>query len=264
MTDWPGIQSTGFTFPVGADVDELLSELVDMLASPDAQIRDDFAYTAAARWIADGVVPDDRLVPLGDQLMERFQADEIQARSFAALVLDVIVATRDVCEPRWVDAFEQWYAAEQDLRGYDSELGWVHAVAHGADLLGDLGRRADVDPRRMLDLAAARMLAPADQVWRDQEHDRLALAIGKVLARQDLSADDASEWLDPVSVVVADGQPGAVPVPVSNTLHTLRTVYLVVSRGVRVGRDEVLAVPHRDELLDRIAAVLHPATPWMW
>lgn len=264
MTEWQRIQANQFAFPEGGSVEELVAELVDMLASPDPKTRDEIALSALGTWVDDGVVPDDQLRPLGDLMARRFQADEVQARSFAPLVLDVIVGSRGVCEMRWVDAFEGWYATETDLRGHHDDLGWLHAVAHGADLLGTFGRRLEVEPRRMLDLGARRMLVPTDTVWHDQEHDRLAYALGKVLTRQDLSPEDASAWLEPVDRVLADAQPGPVPANVSNTLHTLRTLYVLVSRGVRVGPSEVLTVPLRGMILDRVADVLHPATPWMW
>lgn len=264
MTDWQQIRTTGFVLPGSESVADLLSELVEMLASPDPAIRDETAFAAVANWVDDGVVPDDQLRPLGALMAGRLQADEVHTRSFAALVLDVIVSTRGVCEPGWVDAFERWYASEPDVRGYDVSLGWLHAVAHGADLLGSLGLRADIPPRRMLDLAATRMLAPTDDVWRDQQDDRLAYAVGKVLTRADLTEHDAREWLHPVRTVLASGEPGPVPAALSNTLHTLRMIYLLVSRGVRLAPDEVVAVPHRALVLDEMADVLHPATPWMW
>lgn len=264
MIDWQHIQANQFAFPEGSSVEELVAELVDMLASSDPEIRDEIAFSALASWVDDGVVPDDQLRPLGDLMARRFQADQVQARSFASLVLNVIVGSRDVCEMRWVDAFEGWYATETDLRGHHDDLGWLHAVAHGADLLGTFGRRVEVEPRRMLDLAATRTLAPTDTVWHDQEHDRLAYALGKVLTRPDLSTEDTSAWLEPVEKVLSNGQPGPVPAHVSNTLHTLRTLYMLVSRGVRVGPSEVLTVPRRELILDRVAEVLHPATPWMW
>ncbi len=179
-------------------------------------------------------------------------------------MLDVIVASRGVCDQGWVCAFEGWYATEQDLRGHDPDLGWLHAVAHGADLLGDLGRHPTVPPRRMLDLAAARLVAPTDVVWRDQEDDRLAHAVAKVLADPRLAAADVVAWLAPVADLLAQGAPGPVPAPVTNSLHTLRALYLVLDRGVRLGESEVVLVPRRRELLDRLAQVMHPAAPWLW
>ena len=210
------------------------------------------------------MVPDEQPLLLGDLMAQRLQVDQVQARSFASLVLDVIVSSRGVCEAGWVDAFERWYATEPDVRGHDASLGWLHAVAHGADLLGDLGRRTEVAPRRMLDLATTRMLAPTDTVRRDQEqrpsgprHRQGADQAGPVRGgRLDLAGASTE--------VMSGSQPGPVPARVSNTLHPLRTVYLLVSLGIRVGPDEVVPVPHQQLVLDRVAEVLHPATPWMW
>lgn len=264
MTEWERIRANEFAFPESGSVEDLVAELAGMLTSPDPVTRDELAFSALATWVDDGTVPDGRLRPLGDLMATRFDHPEIQTRTFAPLVLDVIVSSRGVCEPRWVDAFAHWYASERDLRGHDPELGWLHAVAHGADLLGDLGRHTSVSSRRMLDLAATRMLAATDFVWRDQEDDRLAHAVTKVLADQRLSADDAVAWLAPAADALAAGEPGPMPAQASNTLRTLRMVYLLVDRGVRVGPEDVAAVPHRTRVLDRLAAVLHPATPWMW
>ena len=264
MTDWTTIRANDFALPDDAPVAPLLAELVEMLASPDPEVRDGIAYPALATWIDGGVVPDDRIRPLGDEMAARLADERTWARTFAPLVLAVIVARRGVVEPAWVDAFERWYAAETDLRGHDAQLGWLHAVAHGADLLGELGVRPEVSPRRMLDLAATRLLTPLEEVWRDQEHDRLAHAVGTVLTRPDLAPEDAEGWLDPIAVVLASGDPGPVPAHVSNTLHTLRMLYLLVDRGVRVGPDDVRPVPSRQAVLDRLAGALHPVTPWMW
>ncbi len=116
----------------------------------------------------------------------------------------------------------------------------------------------------MLDLAATRMGAATPVVWQAQEDDRLAYAVGRVLSRADLSRSDAVGWLDPVADVLAEGHPGPVPARVSNTLRTLRMLYLVVDRGVRIGPDDVRPVPERDAVLARVAEVLHPASPWAW
>ncbi|MGZ6839199.1 MAG: DUF2785 domain-containing protein [Frankiaceae bacterium] len=89
--------------------------------------------------------------------------------------------------PGWVDACERRYAAEGDLRGHDATLGWLQPWRTGPTYWATLGLHSDVAPRRMLDLAARRMLGPATPVWRDQEDDRLAHALGKVLTRPGLS-----------------------------------------------------------------------------
>jgi hypothetical protein len=263
VTDWQQVVASDFAVPQGVSVDRLVNELVEMLASPDPLVRDELGFSTLVTWIERGQVPSASLRPLGDEMAGRLADERIQARTFAPLVLAVIVATRDVCEARWLDAFEQWYVHERDVRGYDAHLGWLHAVAHGADLLGVLGRRPGVEPRRMLDLALRRMLAPAEAVWHDQEHERLALAVGQVLTREDLSEVDATSWLDPAIATVRPRGSGPVPPAVSNTVHTLRALALLVDRGVPVEPGQVVAVPHRETVREQVAQVLGSAVPWL-
>jgi hypothetical protein len=52
----------------------------------------------------------------------RLADPEIQARSFAALILAALVEHGDF-EASWLAAFAAWYPAETDLRGYDPALG---------------------------------------------------------------------------------------------------------------------------------------------
>ncbi|MFJ9695539.1 DUF2785 domain-containing protein [Kitasatospora sp. NPDC101183] len=120
----------------------------------------------------------------------RFADPRTEARTFVPLVLAVLVRAGDF-RPGWVDAFERWYPAETDLRGHDETLGRFHAVAHGADLLGDFGLRPEVAPTRMPDLAAARLTAPTGHVLDQVEDDRLANAIALVLTRAELTEGEA-------------------------------------------------------------------------
>ena len=91
-----------------------------------------------ATWIERGEL-DGQLDWLGAAMADRFADPQVQARTFAALILAWVVE-RGRYDEHWARAFTAWYPAETDLRGYDPELGWLHAVAHGADLLGVLGR----------------------------------------------------------------------------------------------------------------------------
>jgi len=85
----------------------------------------------------------------------------------------------------------------------------------------------------MLELAAARMLARTEYVWRDMEDDRLGFAIARTLTRPDLSADQATGWLRPVLADFRAAEPGPMPPHASNTIRTLRVVYLLADRGIQ-------------------------------
>ena len=262
--NWSTVQADDFQVPVGHELAELIAELSEMLRSPRPEVRDSLAYSTLATWIMRGVLSRDRQTDLGDQMAERFADPAVQARTFAPLIL-ACLADRGLVEDEWVFAFERWYPTEADLRGYGGSLGWLHAVAHGADLLGEFGTSSTVDPQRMLRLATARLTAPTDFVWRDQEDDRLGYAIAQTLTRDDLGPAEVTGWLDPIEAMLE--KPPEVPIPpsVSNALRTLRSLYVLLGTGVRVrGQDLPLVPEHASLVKGRLVEVLHHRTPWMW
>ncbi len=255
MTDWQHVADTNFAIPAGADLTVLAAELSAALAHREPRIRDGAAYAVLATWIQRGEL-DSQLSWLGSQAATRFDEPEIQARTFAPLVLSWVIEAGAFDED-WTAAFERWYPAETDLRGFDEDLGWLHAVAHGADLLGVLGCTDQIRPERMLDLAARRMLADTSFVWRDQEDDRLGHAIALILTRSDLTAGQSTGWLDLVDAKFATGQPGPVPAFASNTMRTLRVLYLLADRGVRAERGGSAAMlTHRGKVMEAVARSL--------
>ena len=261
MTDWQQVLDSGGDLPDRASRAAALAELSEALRSPDPVLRDEQAYALLTRWIP-GLDPDERHA-LADAMVARLADPEIQARTFAPLILAAIVSEGEY-EPGWLAAFAEWYPAETDLRGYDPELGWLHAVAHGADLLGEFGRHADVDPAPLLDLATARLLAPTSYVFAHQEDDRLGFAIGQTLTRDELTEAEAVRWLDPVAAAFAAGEPGPVPAFASNTMRTLRVVYLLADRGVRLdwSSGDPRLPRHREALRQRLADTLALAAPF--
>ncbi|MFC0627624.1 DUF2785 domain-containing protein [Kribbella deserti] len=257
MTDWAQVRADDFAVPTDRPVEEMVEELSGLLRSPDPLTRDRQAYSTLATWIDRGVVPAAQLVRLGDEMAERFGDSEIQARTFAPLILDCIVSA-GVFESRWVEPFTRWYGAEQDLRGHDASLGWLHAVAHGADLLATFGQVDEVEPRPLLELGLARVLTPTSYVLRDLEDDRLAYALASTLTRPELTEHDATGWLGPASVgLQLSGFDGGIPAPLTNTVNLLRALYVLVDRGVEPPlQDAQVHVPHRKAVLGRLADVL--------
>jgi Protein of unknown function (DUF2785) len=255
VSSWQEIADADFAVPGSADLDGLAAELAEALADPDPGVRDGPAYAVLATWLRRGVL-DQQLASLGEAMMARFSDRRIQARTFAPLVLAWVVE-RGGFDNRWVQAFQHWYPAETDVRGYDDALGWLHAVAHGADLLGVLGRHEQVVPEEMLTLAARRMLADTEYVWRDQEDDRLAYAIAQTLGRSELTVPQSTSWLDLIDERFATAEPGPVPAFASNSMRTLRMLYLLADRGVRAAPgDPAEPLPHGEELKQRLARTL--------
>src|SRR5262245_1657641 len=147
---WHQIAQNQYAVPAGADLGALTDELIDMLALPDPESRDEIAYSTLAAWIYQTrVIEPAALRPVIDRLLVNLKdgvgergTDRLFRRSFSALTLSVVVA-RDNASPfltpgefrRIEDAALAYLASEQDLRGYDPAVGWMHSAAHTADLL---------------------------------------------------------------------------------------------------------------------------------
>ncbi len=195
--------------PEGRSAAEWALELEPWLASTDPELRDDLAHAILAGWIVRGKIEDDVLRSLAAKwradLGRPGTADEdVLARSFAALTLAAVVAW-DLQHPFLGDelvriraaAFE--YAAnEPDVRGYDEQLGWVHATAHAADLLKFLAREADLPPTEQ-----ARILAAVDAksalphaTWTAGEDLRLARVAQSLVKRSDCDAGAFERWVE--------------------------------------------------------------------
>lgn len=240
--------------------DDRLSQLVLDLSSPDPAVRDDGAWAELAQAVEDGALTAEQTSRLGAQMIGRLGHPEPQARTFAPLVLAVLAA-HGVVEREWVIAVQRWYVTESDLRGYDMELGWLHAAAHGADCLAEFGRARAAAPLDLLATLVQRLVAPTDHIFRDQEDDRIAHAMATLLTLDGLAADDG--WLVPVTDLLADGGPGPVPPHVSNTLRTLRCLSVLLGAHLLID-GAVVAVPRADAVRSAIAVALRPATPWMY
>lgn len=266
LVDWSSIAATDFPFPAAVPAARLGDELSAMLVSPDPEVRDEHAYTAAARWIREGHL-DEVLEDLGDTAADRFTHREIQARTFAPLVLRCVL-TRGQAAPgtvpetaaeRWYAGFASWYPSERDTRGWDDSLGWLHAVAHGADAAAAFGQALPARRTELLDLCARRMTAEdTDYRYAQLEDARLAHALSRILLAPGLTAEQATGWLAVVTDALDGGGPGPVPPWAFNTFATLQSLHLHLTRGLADGG----VPPHAPVVAARVATVLR--LPYRW
>ncbi|HEY5266860.1 MAG TPA: DUF2785 domain-containing protein [Acidimicrobiales bacterium] len=249
-----------------------LDELIGLLASTDPKLRDDLAYCQLAIRIESGT-EDQHLRELGDQLVVALSDEAVQTRTFSALVLGCIVERSNHIDLlaretllRWLNSFANWYRSETDLRGWDEELGWLHAVAHGAGAIGAFAGAPELqedDLVALLALVVDRLLTPTSFVFREQEDERLGRAAAIILCRSEMSNFAATVWLESVTNALSDGEPGPTPPWVSNTLRTLRVIYIIVDRGFQKSDTlESHQAPHREDITTAIAFVLRLASPY--
>ena len=249
---WKQVHAAGLAVPTDRPLDDLTAELTRMLGDPDPAMRDGTAYPTLATWVDRGVY-DDLLAGLGDGMavglgvgLGERDTDSVFRRSFSALVLGECIA-RDNERPlvpggkilEWGDRVATWLLRERDLRGFVPGKGWAHAVAHGADALGDAGQlaapghaRAD----RVLDVIADRVLLPVDRLFTDGEPDRLAVATMAVLRRNVVPLRVLEPW---IARLAAPRAPAAAyderdPYLVGGNAEAfLRALYLQLALGAR-------------------------------
>jgi hypothetical protein len=210
--EWIALAKGGFAVPAGQTAIDLLIEMNALLASPDPVLRDEVAYSAAERWILrDKVVDPDgvrRLIALWtanlDDGLGTSGDERALKRSFSALCLSV-AAARHAATPflapaetaqlsnRLLDYFQR----ERDHRGFDTRLGWIHAVAHTADALKFLARAPDwpaANAGRLLS-AVRDSIQRTETVYVWGEAERIGAALHAAVRRPDGDAAVLDAWL---------------------------------------------------------------------
>jgi hypothetical protein len=203
---WRAIAKNKFAVPDGESADSLAQELSRALASPNPELRDDLAYSILHRWI---VTPGTLTQPTLEALTDEWRANLETAatvihRSFSALCLSSM-AKREARAPFMGETrFHQLVADalhylrdENDLRGYDAKLGWIHATGHTADLLEALAlsKHLTNEEGAAILSAVAHRLSTAPRVYTQGEQDRLAAAVKAVILRPAFDPASLETWL---------------------------------------------------------------------
>ena len=259
---WSGIVGNGYAVPEGADAFELLGDLFLNLGSPDSVLRDDYGYGITAEWVLRRrLLETDELLSLVDRLVVNLEegigeagGDSVLLRSFSALNLSVF-ATRDLRQPfltpadfeALLDAGLTYLANERDLRGFDSERGWMHSAAHTADLLRSLGRnpQLDVSGAERIFAGVARRLTTAGIVFTHGEDERLAQALLAILVRDDFELDQLNRFIELL-------QQGHAQPPGTATFDPIR--HSARQNGVNLLRVLFVALSQQPGLPERLLA----------
>lgn len=209
---WIAIRANDFAVPEGEQPYPLLLEMNELLGSTDPLLRDEVAYSAAARWVYRKrlLSPEQNRELLGlwranlsVGLGER-GTDSVLRRSFNALDLSLLAAldneapfmTQEDFDGLLRDAVD-YLERERDTRGYDATKGWVHAAGHTADVLKFMARSprlAVADQRKLLDAAAAKCAA-FGEVFAWGEEERLGQVVRSVVRRADFDSGSFGSWV---------------------------------------------------------------------
>jgi hypothetical protein len=209
---WKAIVKNQFAVPKGESADALAQELSSLLGSPDAELRDDLAYSILSDWVyRRDLLSNSTLLALTDTWRANLKdglgetnTDSVLKRSFSALCLS-LMATREAKAPfmgseryhQLVAEAVKYLQAERDLRGYDAKLHWIHATAHTADLLAALAGSSQLTAPEQVEIldAISSRLATASEMYTQGEQDRLAAAVVEIILRTDFVSTHFESWL---------------------------------------------------------------------
>ena len=234
------IAANGYGVPQNVDYWQTSVEMLAHLGAIDPELRDDLIYTTCVKWAgADLYTPDQYRAILNTALDQEHaffglgerDTDSVFTRSFSML-LAVLPIYKHRLTPfltpheiraaldRTLDAFTH----EVDLRGYVEVKGWVHAVAHTADLLDEFAQCEEIDRDgllRILEAIKAKLLA-TDVVFIAEEDERLAYAVLSLFGRGVLLERDLEPWIKAFAPIERVGEWRARHI---NVKHFLRSLY---------------------------------------
>jgi hypothetical protein len=183
--------------------------LLACLKNPDPQLRDAIAFESLATLLRSQQVSAETASSMLQRLQPQLAPDVSDpdgfTKPFAALAL-ADVARMD--RLKQFLSLEQWSAllqaaagyvtAVRDYRGFDSKAGWRHGVAHGADLLLQLGlnpRASKADLDVLLTAIAAQVVPAGDHFYIYGEPLRLARPVFYIAQRNLHSEQEWRTWL---------------------------------------------------------------------
>ena len=191
----------------GVSANDLAIELASCLGSPDPELRDRIGYELFTYWLRQQKLSDETrsrlLVELSAELSDPATAKGL-SRSFSALILAEVMRS-DAVTPFMDDDQRQLLldkttaaiAAENDFRGLDADIGWVHPVAHMADLLWRFALHPKTDTKQAKQIldAVRSKVAPTSVSYAFNEGDRLARVVTTLITSKLIDANSMAAWI---------------------------------------------------------------------
>ncbi|MGZ8779911.1 MAG: DUF2785 domain-containing protein [Thermoanaerobaculia bacterium] len=202
------LKQSGFAVPDAGERNRIARLLPGCLGDPDPAVRDGIAFEALSKWLRASALEATTIRTLAERLTPELRAADDDAgfrKPFVALALsEVARADRiasvlpDAARQDLVVATAHYLTGVTDYRGFDARAGWRHSVAHGADLVLQLGLNAQLsadDVRRLLSAVAAQVAPPRAVSYTFGEPERLARAVYFIHRRGVLTDAFWDEWL---------------------------------------------------------------------
>jgi len=204
------------------DIDklQLAHLLITNIGDKDDYIRDGLIYPNLAHLLHDKYFSEKQLSDILETLisddhllfdMDNKEQFSVLNRSFTLLQLAIVVYVhrRDSIIDselilRAYNRFKEYFLNEKVLIGYSDEVGWIHSIAHSADLFTQFMQIESFD-KSMLEemfLLITSKLKDQNHFYAYDEDERMVKAILKGLERKLLSKEFLIEWIHSFSTYV--------------------------------------------------------------
>ncbi|QMS85576.1 DUF2785 domain-containing protein [Candidatus Xianfuyuplasma coldseepsis] len=225
---------------------ELVLDLLEDIGIKDPQIRDELVYPALAHLLHDKHLTEDELTAVLDKLIGPeyllFDLDNIieysvLIRSFTVLQLVILVHVhnRDHIIPvkyikQLSTAFMSYFQQETILDGYNETVGFMHSIAHSADLFAQLFKVEDFNEtifKSMLN-AIQNKFKINHYYFSHDEDERMVVAIMNALDANILEEEYWKSWISQLgSYTKPTTYPAAYYIK-NNVRNILRSLYFAL------------------------------------
>ncbi|MCL2171165.1 MAG: DUF2785 domain-containing protein [Defluviitaleaceae bacterium] len=248
-----------------AELDKLISGMLENIGSPDPELRDGLIFNTFVRIIdEEGFLGPFRLLNILETALDDNHLfhnignrgdDTVFTRSFSALAAAAVLhadARRDFLSQGDFDKMAlrilRYLPLENDTRGYVSGKGWAHSIAHGADLLVELVRNpkfANGDFVKILD--AIKSCLFKSRAYSNLEDARLFAPILAAYEFRGLMDSGLCKWLSALCADLAKiyNQEGhtyqyhRIRINLTNFLKTIYFEYRINNQKIEL-RDEIV------------------------
>lgn len=225
-------------------------QMVEHMGSTDPELRDRLIATGLSELVSGPHLNPAQLSELFDEaligLLHGIDApgDAVLRRSFSALlVADLIDKDSEkavLSEAQFACLFKalaQYLQEEQDFRGFDAAQGWIHALAHVADLVLSYLKSPRPSPEQKAEAIRhlIAMLCRADlPLWNDED-ERVATAVLWALEQSQISMPAL------LHILCADKQPSGDSISNFNKKTFLKSLYFRLQPGAERDLPEIAA-----------------------
>lgn len=220
-----------------------LEWLLDHIGDPDPAIRDDLVYNSFYSAIMNHFLTKEDLLFLVDSVLQRDlltykmpeQGDATLVRSFSSLLLALILDVDQTADSPYHQSLSTdqlqtifgqallYLQQETDSTGWDKEKGWVHAFAHGAELLLYAGLHKEFPQKRMNELLETLtiVLKQREALFTAGEERRLAFIVTQLLIQEKIQQTQLCHWIEKLDFPNQSPQDYFVLLNLENLLSTI-------------------------------------------